>query len=340
MEKFNFSQAVVEAEEQLVQEMAETGKVPTIEFAKDATIAEMIGTADGAAEWVQKITYDVAAGREATPLVYKDIYTTKTDANFPLTMTEKQFGQVQTVFLEKFEGGEIKFGTLGAGVEKTVTFHTWATGVEYDEDIMEYNQTWRVSDIGQSFGSSYNKLLNNLHLDPIISGSYVTTGGGLAAQKAKQESTTAPAAQLIAYDTSVAKTLANALTVLPKGSKLLVNSLDLPVLEDAIAGAMLSDLSPAFLKRTLSASDFIVYEGSTITVGGKTYTYTGVAQGFAYLVAPKTNFIEYIKHDLRLDSDTGDLSRLIIAQTVGRARRAVLAGLSGADGAVKVDIAA
>lgn len=337
---FNLTQAGIEASEKLVQEMTETGKVPKIEFSKDATIAEMIGTDDGAAEWVEKITYDIAAGRDAVPLVYKDIYTTKTDANFPLTMTEKQFGQVQTVFLEKFEGGEVKFGSLGAGVEKTVTFHTWATGVEYDEDIVEYNQTWRVADIGQSFGESYNKLLNHLHLDPIISGSYTTTGGGLAAQKAKQEATTSPAAQLIAWDTSLAKTLQNALTVLPRGSKLLVNSLDLPALEDAIAGSMLADLSPSFVKRTLSPSDFIVYEGDSITVGGKTYTYTGVAQGYAYLVAPKTNFIEYIKHDLRVDSNDGDLSRLILAQVVGRARRAVLAGLTGANGAVKIDIAA
>lgn len=326
-----------------VAEMRKNGEVLDFESNFEdgkVTIKEMIGTDDGAAEFVEKITYDMATGRDAVPLLYKGIYQTKTDANFPLVLTEKQFGAVEVVFLEKFEGGEVKFGTLGAGVEKTVRFHTWAAGVEYDEDIVEYNQTWRVSDIGEAFGSSYNKLLNHIHLSPIVGGTYVTTGGGIAAQKAKQENKTTPAAQLIAYDTTLAQTLQNALTVLPRGKVLLVNSLDIPALENAIAGAMNADLSPAFVKRVLSTSDFIVYEGETVTVGSKTYTYTGVAAGFAYLVAPKTNFIEYIKHDLRVDSGDGDLSRLILAQVVGRARRAVLASLTSKDGAVKVDLTA
>lgn len=305
------------------------------------TIKEMIGTDDGASEFVEKVTYDFAEGRDAVPLVYKDIYQTRTDANFPLVLTEKQFGNVEVVFLEKFEGGEVKFGTLGVGVEKSVRFHTWAAGVEYDEDIVEYNQTWRVTEIGTAFGEAYNKLLNHLHMSPIISGSYTTTGGGLAAQKAKQEDKTTPAAQLIAYNTSVEQTLQDALTVLPRGRILVVNSLDIPALEDAIAGAMLPDNNPSFVKRTLSADNFLVYEGDTVTVGGKTYTYSGVAAGFAYLVSPaKRNFIEYIKHDLRVDSDDGDLSRLILAQVVGRARRAVLASLTGRDGAVKIDLTA
>lgn len=304
------------------------------------TIKEMLGTDDGAAEFVEKVTYDLAVGREAVPLVYKEIYSTRTDPNFPLVLTEKQFGNVQVVFLEKFEGGEVKFGTMGVGVEKSVRFHTWATGIEYDEDIVEYNQTWRVAEIGEAFGEAYNKLLNHLHMSPIISGTYVTTGGGIAAQKAKQEAKTSPAAQLIAYNTSLAQTLQDALTVLPRGQILVVNSLDIPALENAIAGAMLPDNNPAFVKRTLSPDDFLVYEGDSVEVGGKTYTYPGVTAGFAYLVAPKRGFIEYIKHDLRVDSGDGDLSRLILAQVVGRARRAVLASLDSKDGAVKIDLTA
>lgn len=326
-----------------VAEMIAEGKAIDFESQFEdgkTTIKEMIGTDDGAAEFVEKITYDFATGREAVPLVYKSIYRTKSDPNFPLVLTEKTLGNVEVVFLEKFEGGEVKFGTIGVGAEKSVRFHTWATGVEYDEDIVEYNQTWRVSEIGTAFGEAYNKLLNHLHMSPIIAGSYVTTGGGLVAQKAKQEHKTTPAAQLIAFDTDLAKTLQNALTVLPRGRTLLVNSLDIPVLENAIAGAMLPDNNPNFVKRTLSPSDFLVYEGDEVTVGGKTYTYSGVTAGFAYLVVPKGDFIEYIKHDLRVDSGDGDLSRLILAQVVGRARRAVLASLASKNGAVKVDIVA
>ncbi len=329
-----------------VAEMRAEGNMPVWgdQFAEGApnrtTIKEMLGTDDGNKEFVEKITYDFADGRDAVPLLYKELYTTRTDANFPLVLTEKSLGNVEVVFLEKFEGGEVKFGSIGVGAEKTVRFHTWAAGVEYDEDIVEYNQTWRVSEIGVAFGEAYNKLLNHLHFTPIIGGTYVTTGGGITAQKAKQESKSAPAAQLIAYNTSIAQTLQDALTVLPRGRKLLVNSLDIPALEDAIAGAMLEDNSPAFVKRTLRPSDFLVYEGDSVTVGGKTYDYAGVTAGTAFLVVPKTGKIEYIKHDLRVDSGDGDLSRLILAQVVGRARRAVLCTLTGRDGVVKLDLTA
>ena len=335
----NIRQIGAEAQEQVVKEMSEKGKLTPMSWSEEAVIKEMIVTDDGSREFIEKVTYDAYTGRENVPLLYKDIYSTQTDGNFPKTFTVKEFGPVQTVFLQKMEGGEVKFGALGSGPEKTVSFETWAAGIEYDEDIVEWNQTWRVSDIGVSFGESYNKLLNHLHLSPIISGTYVTTGGGLSAQKAKQEATTNAAAQLIAYDTSIAKTLTNALQVLPRGTIVLHNSFDAFALQNAIASDMLPDLSAGPVKRSLANANFIAYDGTTVEVGGKTYTYDGVAQGFVYLLVPKVNFKEYIKHYLRVDSDDGDLSRLVLAQVVGRARRAQLAGLSGAFGAIKVDIA-
>lgn len=300
------------------------------------TIAEMIGTEDGSAEFLEKTTFDLYQGRENVELLYKELYSTLTDANFPKTLTLEEFGPVEVVFLEKLEGDEVKFGTLAEGQTKTVTFATYAAGIEYNEDILEWNQTWRVSEINVAFGEAYNKLLNHIHLNPIISGSYTTTGGGLTAQKTAQEGGTA---QLVAFSTDVATTLRNALSVLPRGTKILANSSDRFILEDAIAGSMLADASPSAVKRQLSASDIIYYDGDEVTVGNKTYTYTGVTAGFIYLIVPKRNFKEYIKHDLRVDSGDGDLSRLILAQVVGRARRAVAVVLGDKYGAIKVDIA-
>lgn len=297
------------------------------------TIKEMIGTDDGASEFLEKVTYDAYSGREAIPLVYKELYTTREDRNFPLVMTNKEFGPVQVVFLEKYEGGEVKFGTLAPGVEKIVRMVTYASGIEYNEDIIEYNQTWRVSDIGAAFGEAYNKLLNHLHLYPIVGGTYVTTGGGISAQYEAQKAGTA---QSIAFATDIKTTLMNAMQVLPKGSKLLVNEFDVLRIEDALAGAMLADDRPNLVKRKLKMSDLIVYNGDEVEVGGKTYEYPGVTAGEAFLITPKRNFNEYIKHDLRIDSDDGDLSRLILTQVVGRARRGLLASIGGQYGAVKI----
>jgi hypothetical protein len=301
------------------------------------TLKEMIGTDDGSSEFVEKVTYDLYQGREAVPLLYRDVYNTVSDPNFPQTMTAKEFGPVQVVFLQKYEGGEVKFGTIGPEVEKVVQIVTYAAGLEYDEDILEFNQTWRLSEIGEAFGEAYNKLLNHIHLYPIISGSYTTTGGGLAGQKAAQEAGTA---QLVAWTTNLETTLRNALTVLPRGTKMLINSADRFVVEEAIAGSMYDDFSPSLVKRKLSSADIIEYDGDEVEVGGKTYTYTGVSAGFMYLLVPKRMFKEYVKHDLRVDSDDGDLSRLILSQVVGRARRGVFAALGSKYGAIKVDIAA
>lgn len=301
------------------------------------TVKEMIGTDDGSREFIEKTTYDLYQGRENVPLLYKSIYTTISDSNLPKTLTEEQFAPVQVVFLEKFEGGEVRFGALGQGVTKTVTLHTYAAGIELSEDMIEWNQTWRMSEVGVAFGEAYNKLLNHLHLYPIVSGTYATTGASLAEQKAAQEDGTS--AQLVAYDTDLPTTFRNALQVLPRGSILLINSADRYKIEDAIASSMYADTSPSLVKQRLSSANIIEYDGDSVVVGGKEYTYTGVTSGYAYLIAPKRNFREYIKHDLRTDSGDGDLSRLIVTQMVGRARRGVLASLADKYGAIKIDIA-
>lgn len=326
----------------IISEMKEGKRVKGIDWSDEVksskvTIKEMIGTDDGAREFIEKVTYDLYQGREAVPLKYKEIYQTLSDPNFPQTMTAKEFGPVQVVFLQKYEGGEVKFGTLGPGVEKVVSFVTYAAGLEYDEDILEYNQTWRLSEIGVAFGEAYNKLLNHIHLYPIISATYTTTSGGLAAQKAAQKD---GVAQLIAWDTDLPTTLRNAFQVFPEGSYLLINSADRYRLEDAIASSMYADTTPSLVKRALSPDRFIEYDGDEVEVGGKTYEYPGVPQGYAYLIHPKKYFKEYIKHDLRVDSDDGDLSRLVLSQVVGRARRAVYASVGNKYGAVKIDIAA
>lgn len=341
----NFRQASIDAQALVVSEMAENGgRVPKLRFNIDPqsseqgvprTVSEMIGTDDGAREFLETVTYQAYEGRENVPLLYKPLYAYRENAGFPKTMSEESFGPVQVVFLKKLEGGEIKFGTIGKGEQKVVTFDTWATGLEYDEDIVEYNEYWRLDDIGLAFGEAYNHMLNHIHLGPIVtSDAFVTTSGGLEAQATAQKDGTP---QLIAFDTDLRTTLEKALQVLPKGSVIL----HAPFEQLAITKALGSDYDeqgrPGLVANRLSLDNAIAYEGAEITVGDKTYVYDGVDSGFLYLASPsKKNFTEFVKHDLRIDNGDGDLSRLVLDQVVGRARRAVLASLGGADGVVKV----
>jgi hypothetical protein len=348
---FNLRQAGIKARENLDKFVAEKHRVPVMELTAvnegKVTIKEMIGTDDGAAEFVEKITYDLAQGQSSVPLLYEDFYSTQTDPNFPKTLLLEEFGNIQVVFLEKFEGGEVKFGAMGPGEEKSVSFHTYAAGVEYDEDIVEYNQTWQVSNIGVAFGVAYTRLLNHLHLYPLMSASYDASSqaAGLPAQKIAQEGDltadgSGAVAQDIKFDTNLATTLQDAAIVLPAGTKLLINSIDQLPIETALAGAIYADYSPMPIKQKFDSSSFIVYDGSTVKVGSKVYTYPGVTPGLAYLITPNSplNFQELIKHDLRVDSNDGDLSRLILAQVVGRARRAVVCAPAGQFGAVQLHL--
>lgn len=330
-----------------IAEMKAAGKsidrhVPLRDFSDEiknggqTALKEMIGTDDGAAEFVEKATYDLYQGREQVELLYKPLYATIVDRNLPKVLTANEFGPVQVIFLKKWEGGEIKFGTIGEGETKVVEMITYAAGMEYDEDIVEYNETWRVSEIGIAFGEAYNKLLNHLHLSPIISGTYATTGGGLTAQKAAQKAGTA---QLVEFATDLPTTIQNALTVLPKGSYILANSGDRFRIEEAISTATLADgVTPSPVRTMLSRDRIIYYDGETIEVGQKTYEYAGVTIGTAFIVVPKRNLREYVKHDLRVDSGDGDLSRLIVAQIVGRARRGQFVALGTDNGVVKVEL--
>ena len=351
-------EVIKSAERKIAAEMRDTGTVVGYDFGEEVTsgkttIAEMIGTPDGAAEFLEKITFDLAAGQETVPLVYQAIYTTRTDENFPETMTEKTIGNVQTVFLQKLEGGEIKFGSISGGEEVTVRLRTYATGIEYDEDIAVYNQTWRVASIGESFGASYNKLKNHLHLDAIVSATY---SGSLAAATATSAqirtaiknqrgyldtdgSKVAGVAQKIVGDLADPKTWRAVAQVLPRGSVILHNSFD----ELAIRQALDADVTvvgntnkAGLAQRKFANATFVAYDGEIFNVGEDVYEYEGVQPGECYVIVPKTNFVEYEKHGLRVDSGDGDLSRLVLAQVVGRTRRGLLAAVGGENGAVKV----
>jgi len=348
MEFDELEQSVSNAQEvamQKVSEMTDSNDIK-INWGKDlregkTTLKESITTSDGGKDYVQKITYDAYRGRENVNLVYKNLYTTQIDATFPELITAKEMGPVQVVFLRVTEGGSVKFGTLKAGEEAVVRFYTYASGIEITDNMIEYNKTWEISDVAVAFGEAYNHLLNHLHMDPIINGTYTTTGGGLAAQKAAQEDADSPVAQLVAFDTDLETTLRNAMTILPKGSAVIANSADKFILEDAIFGSLYSDnVTPTVVQRSLSPEDFIYYDGETVKVGDKEYEYGGVASGFIYMLVPKRQLQEKIKHDLRLEALSAEPRRLIAGGQVGVTRRATYYKLGGKYGVIKVDIAA
>src|SRR5690606_18998163 len=75
------------------------------------------------------------------------------------------------IFEEVFEGGEVKFSSIGAS-EYTVPIRHWATGLEYSKDLVIFNELWNVPIVERQMGVAHNALLNHLHLGPILTYSY------------------------------------------------------------------------------------------------------------------------------------------------------------------------
>lgn len=306
-------------------------------FKTGVTVAEMIGTGDVPAEFLQTVQFNLEEGREQVPLLYEGIYDVTEDRTLSEVVIRKTPGSASVVFLRHLEGGEVVFGDLAAGEESMVRLYTWTAGLEFSEDFVEWNKLYDIARLAKVFGQNYQKLKNHLHLGPFTtSTAFVTTAGNTSAQKVAQDAGTA---QLIPAQATVADTLTRALTVLPAGSIVLHNSADANLIANAVAGSVLSDgTTPSVMKNKLNSAAYVEYDGVSIKVGAKTYPYAGVNPGQLYIIVPKQNYESLVKHDLITDSAVGDFSRLILSQMVGRARLGVFAAHGGADGAVKVTL--
>lgn len=294
----------------------EAGKMKRLVLTKP--IKEMITTSQGALDLIQKVRVDVEFGQAEVPLLYTPLFER---INGPFPGRAVQLGenllQANIVFLEKFEGGEVQFGTMSRGVPKFVTLQTYAAGFEYTEDMIEWDSTFELEMLNRAMGRAYNYLLNHLHLSPIITYTY-TTGAN---------------SNTTAFDTTGADTQTKTLNTFRSAymtavqakpqrtpSVILASEADRFQIEDALL-APVYDSHGNPLPR-VPVDTIIYYDGATVQVGAKTYTYPGVTQGTAYFIMPQAKMKEFVHHDLRVDGeDKHDLSRLIEAQIVGRARR-------------------
>jgi len=305
------------------EKLRESGATKTVVRLK-RPIKEMIATANGAMDLIQKVRVDVEFGQAEVPLLYEPIYD-RIPGPFPGRAVQlgENLLQANIIFLEKFEGGEVQFGTLSRGVPKFVTLQTYAAAFEYTEDMLEWDSTFEVEMLNRAMGRAYNYLLNHLHLSPIIT--YTYTSG--ASSNTTAFDTTGADVQHKTLNT-FRNAYQTAVSAKPQRtpSIILASESDRFQIEDALL-APVRDAQGNPLPR-VPVDTIIYYDGASITVGNKTYTYSGVTPGTAYFVMPKFKFKEFVHHDLRVDASDDDLSRLIASEIVGRARRGLYADLA------------
>lgn len=309
-------------------------------------VGEFLGTGNMVEELMQYVTVQLEAGRDEVPLLYKPIYRTQTNANFPRFL-QSPIGNVKAdvVFLQHLEGQEVRFGTTRTEQGPTVPILTYSAGFEWDEDVEVYDEGWRVEAANEAIGYAYNALLNHLHLDPLIQYDYSGPGNQTSLQTApsgnRLEAIRLTLRQAL-YD-AAQKTDALGRKAPIRPTIALCSLATAYELNDALsligdisaigAGANSNDL---FLGRQSDTagpnpsvnqiSTIIAYEGESLQMGNLAWNYAGPADDVIYLIQPRKNLMEFIKHDLRVDTERpSDLSRLVIAQMVARARRGLLA---------------
>jgi len=286
-------------------------------------IREMIDTAQGQMALLEKVRIDVAFGLADIPLLYGPVYDRIAPAGgFPggLYQIDEYTLQANVVFLEKFEGGEVQFGTLQKGSPATGAIQTYAAGFEWTEDMIEYDRTWSIELNNQAFGRAYNALLNHLHFAPILGFTY--TGANQTAADATG-ATLAEKTHLTFQNAYTETVIASPRRT---GTVLLASEANRFQIETAL-------LTPVYDAQgrplpNVPINTIIYYDGEAITVGTDTTTYAGVTSGKAYLIFPQRKLKELVHHDLRIDIGPPDISRLVEGQQVGRARRSVYASIA------------
>ncbi|GKV54244.1 hypothetical protein NCCP2222_01910 [Sporosarcina sp. NCCP-2222] len=316
---------VLNGKQETVPKKIVNGEMEVIDY--DKPLGEMMTSETARKELVQKVVLDVELGREEVPVLYKPIYETLTDPNFPKEFEAKWAQSGAVIFFEHLEGEEVKFGSLQAESGPIARIKGYAAGFEYTKEMEIFNQMFNFEIMNRAFGEAHNALLNHLHLGPIIQHNYKAankTAAQYTNELGKALENKTGAHYMLSLRATLRQALKDARVAKRPGTVLLANSADKEDIQDAL-GSMTIQATP--YGATAGISDIIYYDGWDTNVARKEYAYPGVPQGKAFLIRPKRGFKELVKQGLQVNSTIGDLSRLVEAQIVGDFWRGVFAAV-------------
>lgn len=289
----------------------------------DVPYRRLITTSDGITTVVNKVVIDVNQGREDVPLLYGDIYDNLSSDTLPRNVDTNLLVEGEVVFLQRVEGGEVRFGTLSKGTPATVPIVNYSAAFEWTREAEMFDETWRIERFNLAYGRAYNALLNHLHLSPILTYTYT------AANQTPADAT-AGADLLTRTRNTILAALRTAADAGRPGSVLLIAGANRYQIADALARRY--DNVGNQLPAVDEITTIVIYNGYTITVGEKTYVYTGVTTGRAYLIRPRRKFMELVRTEggrdmIVLTDNQPDISRGIAAQMVAHTYRGSFADI-------------
>lgn len=322
-------------------ESLDSGVIPRVRFGEDfdlktvirtadlpeGAVAEFVSTGNFDKQWYERQRYEVEAGRDQEPILYNEMYAITVDASLPRMVKIFTLGPSGVVLEKITEGGEVQFASVGEG-SKSVEIFRYAVGLEYSEDLFEYNELFRLANLERQFGVAHNALLNHLHFYPLLSYSYKAanqTDGTALTTFAKTASM--PEKTLRAFEAAIQNAATDTSNPRRGPYVILCSTADLFTIERALNRVPQQgfDMQSTALGRIQAV---IAYDGWTGTRGKKQTTYAGVNSGTAYLVDVSSRTIDfqsYVKTPLRMRMGEGDLKRFVMAHTVWDTRLGVFA---------------
>jgi hypothetical protein len=285
-----------------------------IERRGENQVYEFIGTDTFSAEWNTRRQYEIDAGRDEEPILYEPIYRIVSDASLPRNVTTYFMGPGGVVFEEVFEGGEVKFASVGSS-SQTVPIRHWAVGLEYSKDLVVFNELWNVPIIERQAGIAHNALLNHLHFNPILTYSYAAanqTAFNTAGSTTQED-------YLLTLEDAVTNSKGDATNPRRGPYWLLVASANVFTWEKALLQVPQQGMSLQTRSLYPQIRGIIAYDGWSGQRGsGAATTYSGVTTDKAYLISMTSRDMDlqsYEKQALRNEGSEVDLSRFM-TQTV------------------------
>ena len=308
---------IVAGQVETVEKNVVNGEMETLELAKP--LGEMVsyGSTSDLKDLLRKVVLDVEMGREQVATLYEPIYDTINDPNLPEILDAKWAMHGNCIFLEHFEGSEVKFGSISAEEGPTARIRTYTTGFEVTQKMIDFNESFKIEMLNNEMGRAYNALLNHLHLGPIILYKY-KAGNKTAYKGAKDDP------RWLGIYKSLKEGLKDSRKAKRGGNVLIAHPADEIDIQQAIRGGQIDGTIYPPLS---GISTIIYYDGWETTVGNKNYKYEGAKPGVVHLVRPKRGFKELIKRDYTVKRGNADISRLIEEQTVAYCYRGVFAAV-------------
>lgn len=282
-----------------------------------AKVTEFIGNGDFAQVFRERQDYEFWAGFEEVPELYRAFFNVIEDSNLPEFVLVDAMGPAGVVMKQILEGGEVEYATVSETSFSARILH-YAVGVRYTKQMMVFNRTWDIAEIEREVGKATRALFNHIHINPILSHSYVAANQTAANSGG---STTQENYILTLEDAIVNSKNMDSTTnpnYRPGPYALLVASGNFFMWEKALTRVPQEGVElQGRVSNQIAA--LIEYDGWTGTMGGITTTYSGVTAGTSYLIslpAARRYLRSYVKQRLMRNPGDPDNSRFIVGDDI------------------------